>query len=229
MSWKTTIVLAVLAAATFGAWLVLQPEDETAVIRPRPFDWRESNFQSITIRIPERPDLVLRRQPEVALGSRWHLEKPAKPVDDALVQDMIAALNRLTREKSIKPGDAEYTPSVYGLDKPEVTVDVVGITEKRTIKFGNVSNRQPDARFFVLDPARVVGVELSRRILKAGQDIPKGGKPDYEKQKFVHRLQPTEGAKGWYIVEVNGEARNEKAEDVKVGHLISGLKEMKAD
>jgi hypothetical protein len=261
MNVRTTIVLAVLAAAAFGAWFLIQPEEESTVLRPRPFDWRESNFRTITIRIPEKPDLVLRRQPAVALGSQWHLEKPAKPVDDALVQDMIAALNRLSREKSIKPGDPEYTPSVYGLDKPEVTVDVTGITEKRTIKFGNVSNRQPDYRFymvegdpeiyygpanavpsfkrsiselrsrifFVLDAARVMGVELSSRYLKAGQDIPKGGKTDYEKQKFVFRSQPTDGAKGWYIVEVDGEARNEKAEDVKLAHLISGLRDMKAE
>src|SRR5262245_59153219 len=123
MNWKATIILAVMAAGAFGAWLVTQPEEDSNVLRARPFEWRESVFQSITIRIPDKPEVVLRRRPEAVMGSRWHLENPAKPADDVLVQDMIAALNRLTRDRSIKPGDAEYTPATYGLDKPAIVIE----------------------------------------------------------------------------------------------------------
>ena len=261
MNFKGTIVLAVMAVCAFAAWFLTKPGEESSVIRPRPFEWRESVFQSIAIRIQDQPEVVLRRKPEVVMGSRWHLEKPAKPADDVLVQDMIAALNRLTRDRSIKPGDAEYTPSTYGLDKPSIVVEVSGMTEKRTIKFGNVSTRQPDYRFYMvegeqeifygpanavppfqrpvadlrsrlflmIDPKVVTGVELSTRHIKAGPDKPPGGLVEYEKQKFVFRDQPTAGQKGWYLAELNGEPRDEKAEDVKVGHLITGLRDMKAE
>ena len=261
MNFKGTIILAVMAAGAFAAWLITQPGEDSSVLRPRPFEWRESIFQSIVIRIPDQPEIVLRRKPEAVMGSRWHLEKPAKPADDILVQDMIAALNRLTRDRSIKPGDAEYTPSTYGFDKPEIVVEVGGITEKRTIKFGKVSTRQPDylfymiegeqeiyygpanvapafkrpvtglrsRQFMILDPARVTGVELSTRHIKAGPDKPPGGAVEYEKQKFVFRDDASAGAKRWYLAELNGEPRDEKAEDVKIGHLITGLRDMKAE
>ena len=262
MNWKTTVVLAVLTAAAFVAYFVIQPPAETTAFRPRPFEWRESIFQSIAIKIPDQPDKVLKRQPAAALGSVWHLENPAKPVDDALVQDIIAALNRLTRDKSIKPGEADYSLSNCGLEKPSVTVVVTGMTETRTIKFGNVSTKQPDYRFFMIegepeiyygpanaappflrtvpelrsrvflsyDKQRVVGVEVSHRYLKAGTTEKPGTTPELEKLKFTFRDKPVGGlVAGWYLASINGETREEKSEDVVLGHLISGLADLRAE
>ncbi|HEU4339261.1 MAG TPA: DUF4340 domain-containing protein [Planctomycetota bacterium] len=262
MNWKSTVVLAVLAAAAFAAYFLVQPPVETNAIRPRPFEWRESIFQTIAIKVPDQPDKVLRRQPAPALGSVWHLEEPAKPVDDALVADMIAALNRLTRDRSIKPGDAEYSPSNLGFDKPVATIDVTGRTEQRTIKLGNVSSKLPDTRFYMVegepeiyyapanvappfqrtvselrsrvflsyDKQRVVGVEVARRYLKAGTPEKPDMTPELEKLKFTFRDKPVGGmVAGWYLASINGAPRDEKAEDVALGHLISGLADLRAE
>ncbi|HZN62457.1 MAG TPA: DUF4340 domain-containing protein, partial [Planctomycetota bacterium] len=261
MNWKPTIVLAALAAAAFGAWFIIQPVEESNVIPPRPFEGHENTYQSISIRIPDQPEKVLRRHPSPVLGSLWHLESPAVPVDDTRVHEMIDALRKLSRERAIKPGDPAHTPSVYGLDKPPAVVDVVVGGEKRTVKFGNASTRQPDFLFFMIegepqiymgpaasatpfhrpiaelrsriilshDPAKVVGLEISRKFLRAGADDKPGLKPEYEKLKFEFRTQAGAGPKGWYLVAINGEPRDERAEDVKVGHIIAGLRELRAE
>jgi hypothetical protein len=261
MNWKGTIILAGLAAVTFAAWFLLQPTAETGAVRERPFEWRESMYQSIVIRRADQPEVVLLRQPSPVQGSLWHLSNPTRPVDDSRVAEMIAALRRLSRDRAIKPGDAEHTPSTYGLDKPVVSVEVTASGEKRTVKFGNPSIRLPDTRFFMIegepeiyygpadtagpfqrsiadirsrsfityDPARVVRMEVSRKYLRAGSDNKPGLKSEYEKLKFEFREQPAAGRKGWYLVGINDEPRNEKAEDGKVGHLIAGLRELKAE
>jgi hypothetical protein len=133
MNWKGTVVLAVLTAASFGAWFVIQPADETGVIAPRPFEGHENTYQSITICASGQPELVLKRHPALVLGSLWHLEKPAVPVDDSRVHEMIDGLRKLTRDRAIKPGDAAYTPATYGLDKPPVVVDLVITGDQKTV------------------------------------------------------------------------------------------------
>lgn len=261
MSWKSTIVLAGLAACTFAAWFLLQPEAESEEARARPFEWRENLFHSITIRREGQTEIVLRRQKEAVQGSLWHLEKPAKPVDDSRVAEMIAALRRLSRDRAIKPGHAEHTPSTYGLDRPAVIVEISAAGDRRAVKFGNPSTRHPDYRFFMIegepeifygpvdtaspfqrtaedlrsrviltyDAGRVVGAEVSRKFIRAGSDGKPGLKPEYEKLKFEFRSSAGGGRKGWYLIGINDEPRDEPAEDSKLGHLISGFKELRAE
>src|SRR5688572_23810900 len=151
MSWRSTVVLGLLAAATFGAWFFLKPADETKELRPRPFDWREGTYQSIRIRRPDQPEILLRRQPAQAVGSFWHLEKPAKPADDARVVEMIGALRRLSRDRSIKPGEPDFTPDDYGFKKPAATIEVTAAGDRRVLIFGNQSVRHTGARFYMIE------------------------------------------------------------------------------
>ena len=272
MNWKGTVILAVLAAATFILLMILKPEDEDlGVTRPRPFEWREGVYQTITLRPADQPEVVLRRNAERVQDSLWRLEKLDKPADDARIAEMIHALRRLSRDHVIKPGDPEHTPTTYGLDKPFLSVEVVAATEKVTVKFGNASLRRPDFRFFMLegepeiflgpvdvvppfqrpvadlrsrtfisyDPARVLHVEVDQKFMTPvigpdgkpvkGPDEKPIHKAAFEKLKFDFRDQPGGGRKGWYLVSVNGEERDEHAEDGKLGHLISGFKDMKAE
>lgn len=263
MSWKSTVVLGVLAAATFGAWFLLKPVDEAKTLRPRPFDWREGTYQSIKIRRPDQPEIVLRRQPAQAVGSFWHMEQPlATPVDDSRVVEMIGALRRLTRDRSIKPGDPDFTPDDYGFKKPAATIEVSAAGDRRVLIFGNQSVRHTGARFYMiegepeiylgptdalppfersvpdyrsrqffsLDPAKVVAVEVSRKFLRAGKDGKPGLETEYEKLGFEFREKPQAGrAAGWYLVSINGAPRDEKVETSKVGHVITGCRDLKAE
>src|SRR5258706_12943983 len=124
MSWKNTVLLAALTVAAFITWIVVRPaEDAGPGGRPRPFEYRETDYQQLTIQVPGEPEIILRRDKEKVLGSFWHLEKPIqKPADDGRAAEMIGALRKLSRDSSIKPGDAAYNLATYGLDKPAVVV-----------------------------------------------------------------------------------------------------------
>jgi hypothetical protein len=47
--------------------------------------------------------------------------------------------------------------------------------------------------------------------------------------KFEFREQPGSGLKGWYLTAINDEPRNEKAEDARLAHLISGLRDLRSE
>ncbi|HEY3225494.1 MAG TPA: DUF4340 domain-containing protein, partial [Planctomycetota bacterium] len=152
MSWKNTVLLAALTAAAFVTLIVVLPsEDVAAGGRARPFEFRETDYQRLTIRVPGEPDIVLHREKDKVLGSYWHLDKPLqKPADDGRAAEMIGALRKLSRDSSIKPGEASYNLATVGLDKPPVVVTVKA-GEERTVKFGNISNRDPDTRYFMIE------------------------------------------------------------------------------
>jgi hypothetical protein len=107
------------------------------------------------------------------------------------------------------------------------------------------------------EPARVRGLEISRKFLRPvfetgpdgkpklddkGNPIPqtrldeKGQKvpilrPEYEKTVFElrERTATVGGLRGWYIVSVNGEECNERAEQGGVEHIVSDLRNMTAE
>jgi len=261
MSWKNTVLLAALTAAAFIAWVAVRPaEDAVAGGRARPFEYRETDYQQLTIRVPGEPEIAMHREKDKVLGSFWHLDSPLKrPADDGRAAEMIGALRKLTRDSSIKPGDAAYNLATYGLDKPSVVVTVKA-GEERTVKFGNVSNRDPDTRYFMVEgePEIFMGpadsgppflrkvsdlrtryflaYEPSRvRSFELSRRFLKAGSdrklaPEFDTFRFEFKDKASAtGSPGWYITRVNKDDWNEKADDTAVSRLISGLRNLSAE
>lgn len=93
--------------------------------------------------------------------------------------------------------------------------------------------------FLTYDPAGVMKIEVAAKILRpqVGPDrLPVKGpdgkvvlKADFEKLRFEFRDQAAVGKVGWYLVSVNGEERDELAEVSRLGHLITGLRNLSAE
>ena len=107
------------------------------------------------------------------------------------------------------------------------------------------------------DPARVRGLEVSRKFLRPAFELGPDGKPrldekgnpvpqtridengkkapillpDYDKTVFElrERAATVGGLRGWYIVSVNGEECNERAEQGGVEHIVSDLRNLTAE
>jgi hypothetical protein len=153
MNWKTTAALAVVLAVALGIYVLSGPgpgplpPEQVKVLASIPID----RLERIEIARRGEAAFVLERGMD-AVGDHWRVAGAARPVDPALVQQMIYGIDRFRRTGGIDPKSPEASSAVTGLDQPRVAVTFFAAGGAReTIRLGKQPPTNSGAVFFQRD------------------------------------------------------------------------------
>ncbi len=138
MRWRTTAVLAALAALAAAAYLLYQPEWALPPVEKRLVvpEVRPDQVTRIELARADGREVVLEKVSSVPVAS-WILRPSDRPADASVVQAMLDGIVRLTWSGALDPGRPEADPAVTGLGAPRLSVTLVGEGARVTLRFGN--------------------------------------------------------------------------------------------
>lgn len=249
MNWKVTAALGALLAFAAVAYLLYTPP--TAALRPEEKkllgQFPGDRLFRIVLARPGEDDIVLERQSQGG-SLQWRLVKPIdRPVDGAVVQQMVWGIDRFSSAGSLAPGEAAAAPALTGLDRPRLVVTFQAEGRQETLKFGKSPQTNASAVFFQREGDPQVYLAMSDTFSAYDKTVQEvraktlvqyepfravrveleyrfdrgvgGGQlvPEYEKTVFERFEQGKE--RGWFMTS----PWKERVDDVKVGRLVADL------
>ena len=166
MNWKTTLILAVAAAAVF-AYLrffeIKQPSTEEARRQAQNVvNFDRNKVDGIIIQNGDEKIQILRRD------NKWRLETPIKDqADSAVIENLLSDLESWQKEGKIPAKDIEADKSKlyeYGLNQPKLKLKLIGADKPPEILFG---------RDAALEGRMYVRLENSKETVLAKQSVKK--------------------------------------------------------
>lgn len=231
MNWKTTLILAVAAAAVFTYlrfFEIKQPSTEEARRQAQNVvNFDRNKVDGIIIQNGDEKIQILRRD------NKWRLETPIKDqADSAVIENLLSDLESWQKEGKIPAKDIEADKSKlyeYGLNRPKLKLKLIGSDKPPEILFGK------DA---ALEGRMYVRLENSKETVLAKQSVKKDidKKPEEFRDRKLTDLASAQVRRialktpaGEIELEKEGDhwdivkPLRARADDEKVGDLIAQL------
>ena len=253
MSYKTTIILAVIGLLLGGFFLFVEP-------KLRPTDdtekWQRKVINPNSIKNISKMELR-RNDSEITLEKRdekgkdvWFITKPIQArADEYVMIDIVSTAKNLDKLNVVKKEAAKtLNLADYGLDKPRCTVSIYSDGKEYKIKFGKESGIEKETCYLQLEGDENIYVVSKDAFDKFNKDINALRNKhiiEYEPYKITkirmwERFSKEVGGKLQYVQEESEVARRddgwylekpytERLEDSQVNALISGVKDLTAE